>query len=68
MDYALAELVAPVVVVVPAARFSFVGTAVPSFSPALADFSLAVGVIVPLVVAVAALAIAAWRLSNQDID
>jgi ABC-2 type transport system permease protein len=34
----------------------------------LADFSLAMGVIVPLVVAVAALAIAAWRLSNQDID
>lgn len=35
---------------------------------ALADFSLATGVIVPLVVAVAALAIAAWRLSNQDVD
>ncbi|HYN34765.1 MAG TPA: ABC transporter permease subunit [Ilumatobacteraceae bacterium] len=34
----------------------------------LADFSLAMGVIVPLVVAVVALAIAAWRLSNQDID
>ena len=34
----------------------------------LADFSLAMGVIVPLVVAVAALAVAAWRLSNQDID
>jgi hypothetical protein len=26
------------------------------------------GVIVPLVVAVAALALAAWRLANQDID
>jgi ABC-2 type transport system permease protein len=34
----------------------------------LADFSLAMGVIVPLVVAIAALAVAAWRLSNQDID
>lgn len=34
----------------------------------LADFSLAMGVIVPLVVAVAALAIASWRLSHQDID
>ncbi|HSL75117.1 MAG TPA: ABC transporter permease subunit [Ilumatobacteraceae bacterium] len=34
----------------------------------LADFSLATGVIVPLVVAVVALAIAAWRLSRQDID
>ncbi len=34
----------------------------------LADFSLAMGVVVPLVVAVGALAIAAWRLSNQDID
>ena len=34
----------------------------------LADFSLAMGVIVPLLVAVVALAIAAWRLSKQDID
>ena len=34
----------------------------------LADFGLATGVIVPLVVAVAALGIASWRLSNQDID
>ena len=34
----------------------------------LADFSLAMAVITPLVVAAAALAIAAWRLGNQDID
>jgi ABC-2 type transport system permease protein len=34
----------------------------------LADFSLAMGVVVPILVAVAALAVAAWRLSNQDID
>lgn len=34
----------------------------------LADFSLAVGVVVPLVIAVAAIAVAAWRLGNQDID
>ncbi len=34
----------------------------------LADFSLATAVIVPLVVAVVALVIASWRLSNQDID
>jgi len=34
----------------------------------LADFSLAVGIVVPLVVAVIALAIAAWRLGSQDID
>jgi ABC-2 type transport system permease protein len=34
----------------------------------LADFTLATAVIVPLVVAVAALAIASWRLANQDID
>ena len=34
----------------------------------LADFSLATAVVVPLVVAVAALAIAARRLSSQDID
>jgi ABC-2 type transport system permease protein len=34
----------------------------------LADFSLATGVIVPLVVAVVALAIAAWRLARQDVD
>jgi ABC-2 type transport system permease protein len=34
----------------------------------LADFTMTTAVVVPLVVAVAALAIAAWRLSNQDID
>jgi ABC-2 type transport system permease protein len=34
----------------------------------LADFSLAVGVIVPPLVAVAALAIASWRLGSQDVD
>ena len=34
----------------------------------LADFSLAVGIIVPLVIAVAAIVVAAWRLANQDID
>lgn len=34
----------------------------------LADFSLAMAVIVPLVVAVAALAVASWRLAKQDID
>ncbi|RLE25597.1 MAG: hypothetical protein DRJ50_02630 [Actinobacteria bacterium] len=34
----------------------------------LADFSLAVGIIVPILVAIAALALAAWRLSAQDID
>lgn len=34
----------------------------------MADFSLAVGVIVPLVVAVVALALAARRLGRQDID
>lgn len=34
----------------------------------LADFSLLMAVVVPLVVAVAALAAASWRLSNQDID
>ena len=34
----------------------------------LADFSLAMALIVPFLVAVAALALAAWRLSNQDID
>jgi ABC-2 type transport system permease protein len=34
----------------------------------LADFTLATAVIVPLVVAVVALAVASWRLSNQDID
>jgi ABC-2 type transport system permease protein len=33
-----------------------------------ADYSLPVAVIVPLVVAVAALAAAAWRLSRQEID
>jgi ABC-2 type transport system permease protein len=34
----------------------------------LADFSIAMAVIVPLVVAVGAIAIAAWRLARQDID
>jgi ABC-2 type transport system permease protein len=34
----------------------------------LADFSLAVGIVVPLIVAVAALALAAWRLGAEDID
>jgi len=34
----------------------------------LADFSLAVALIVPLVVAAGALAIASWRLASQDID
>jgi len=34
----------------------------------LADFSIAVGVIVPLVVSVVALAVASWRLAVQDID
>jgi ABC-2 type transport system permease protein len=34
----------------------------------LADFSLAMAVIVPLVVAVAAVAVASWRLATQDID
>jgi len=34
----------------------------------LADFSLAAGIIVPLLVALAALALAAWRLGSQDID
>jgi ABC-2 type transport system permease protein len=34
----------------------------------LADFSTPVGIIAPLVVAVVALALASWRLSNQDID
>lgn len=34
----------------------------------LADVSLAVGIVVPLLVAVAALALAAWRLAAQDID
>ena len=34
----------------------------------LADFSLVMAVIVPLIVAVAALAVASWRLSAQDID
>lgn len=34
----------------------------------LAGFSLVMSLIVPLVVAVAALAIAAWRLATQDID
>ncbi len=33
-----------------------------------ADFSTAAGVIVPLVVSVAVLAIASWRLANHDID
>jgi ABC-2 type transport system permease protein len=34
----------------------------------LADFSLAVGIIVPLFATVVALALAAWRLGAQDID
>ncbi len=34
----------------------------------IADFSLAVGVVVPLVAAVVALAVAAYRLGRQDID
>ena len=34
----------------------------------LADFSLAMAVIVPVVVAAAALAVASWRLGRQDID
>jgi ABC-2 type transport system permease protein len=34
----------------------------------LADYSLGVAIVVPIVVAVAALAVAAWRLSSQDID
>jgi ABC-2 type transport system permease protein len=34
----------------------------------LADFSLAVAIVVPVVVAVAALVVASWRLSTQDVD
>jgi ABC-2 type transport system permease protein len=34
----------------------------------LADFSTSVGIFVPLIAAVVALALASWRLSNQDID
>jgi ABC-2 type transport system permease protein len=34
----------------------------------LADFSLAVGIVVPLVAAAAALAVAAWRLGAQEIE
>jgi len=34
----------------------------------LADFSLAMAVIVPAIVAVGALAVASWRLGSQDID
>ena len=34
----------------------------------LADYSIATGVLVPAVVAGAALALASWRLSHQDID
>jgi probable F420-dependent oxidoreductase len=34
----------------------------------LADFSLAMAVITPVIVAVAAIAIASWRLATQDID
>lgn len=34
----------------------------------LADFSIVTAVVVPIVVAGAALAVASWRLSNQDID
>ncbi len=34
----------------------------------LADFSLAMAVIVPIIVALVALAVGSWRLANQDID
>lgn len=34
----------------------------------LADFSLPMAVVTPIVVAVVALAVGAWRLANQDID
>jgi ABC-2 type transport system permease protein len=34
----------------------------------LADFSIVTAVVVPIVVAGAALAVASWRLSSQDID
>jgi ABC-2 type transport system permease protein len=34
----------------------------------LADFSLATAVITPVVVALLAIAVAAWRLANQDVD
>jgi len=34
----------------------------------LADFGIVVAVVVPFVVAVAALSVATWRLANQDID
>ena len=34
----------------------------------LADFSLAMAVITPVVVAVLAIAVASWRLANQDVD
>ena len=34
----------------------------------LADFSLAVAIVVPVVVAVVALVVASWRLSTQDVD
>jgi len=34
----------------------------------LADYSIVTGVLVPVVVAAAALALASWRLSHQDID
>jgi ABC-2 type transport system permease protein len=34
----------------------------------LADFSIVTAVVVPIVVAGAALAVSSWRLSNQDID
>jgi ABC-2 type transport system permease protein len=34
----------------------------------LADFTLAVGIVVPLLVAAGALALATWRLAHQDID
>jgi ABC-2 type transport system permease protein len=34
----------------------------------LADFSMAVGTIVPLLAAAGALALAAWRLATQDVD
>lgn len=34
----------------------------------LADFNAATGVVIPLAAAIAALAVASWRLSRQDID
>lgn len=34
----------------------------------LADFSITVGIVVPVLVAIGALALASWRLGSQDID